>query len=126
MVERARRARLLVLLILPLVAGVIIAYNRREDLFGVDLPVRIAAVIAMVILGWAFAREAGRAIGPTLFRRLDPGTAGTLGFLIRLFALLLSVLMALRIAGLQPRTIAVGARSRRWCSDWPPSRPSDT
>jgi small-conductance mechanosensitive channel len=78
------------------------------DLFGLDVPVRIATVVALVILGWAFARDIGRAVGPILFRRLDPGTAGTLGFLIRLFTIMVAVLVALRIAGLKPETLAVG------------------
>jgi small conductance mechanosensitive channel len=47
-------------------------------------------------------------VGPTLLRRLDPATAGTVGFLIRLLTLGFAVLVALRIAGVQPRTIAVG------------------
>jgi hypothetical protein len=40
-----------------------------------DRPVRIAAVVALVVLGWLFASALGRALGPLLFRRLDPGTA---------------------------------------------------
>jgi small-conductance mechanosensitive channel len=39
---------------------------------------------------------------------MDAGTAGTIGFLIRLVLLVVAVLMALRIAGLTPRTLAVG------------------
>ena len=78
------------------------------ELFGVDMPVRVASVIALVILGWALARDVGRALGPILFKRLDPGTAGTLGFLIRLFTVVLAILVALRIAGLKPETLAVG------------------
>ena len=78
------------------------------ELFGLDMPVRIASVVALVILGWALARDIGRAIGPILFKRLDPGTAGTLGFLIRLFTVVLAILVALRIAGLKPETLAVG------------------
>jgi small conductance mechanosensitive channel len=50
----------------------------------------------------------GRAIGPTLLRRLDASTAGTVGFLIRLATLVLTVLVALRLAGLKPQTLAVG------------------
>jgi small conductance mechanosensitive channel len=61
-----------------------------------------------VILGWAFAMNLGRALGPTLLNRLDPGAAGTVGFLIRLLTLLASVLVALRLAGLEPATLAVG------------------
>lgn len=105
---RARRARAEAMLMLPLVAAVLAAYHYRMQLFGVDLPVRAASVIALVILGWALARDVGRAVGPSLFKRLDPGTAGTLGFLIRLFTIVLAVLVALRIAGLKPETLAVG------------------
>lgn len=106
--NRAKRARAEALLILPLVAGVLLAYRYRMELFGLDVPVRVASVVALVILGWALARDIGRAMGPVLFRRLDPGTAGTLGFLVRLFTIMLAVLVALRIAGLRPETLAVG------------------
>jgi small conductance mechanosensitive channel len=61
-----------------------------------------------VILGWAFAMNLGRAIGPVLMTRLEPGTAGTVGFLIRLATLAITVLVALRLAGLKPETLAVG------------------
>ena len=72
------------------------------------MPVRIGTVVALMILGWAMARDVGRALGPALFRRLDPGTAGTVGFLIRLVTVGIVLLVALRIAGLDPRTLAVG------------------
>jgi small conductance mechanosensitive channel len=107
-VKRARRARAHVALLLPLIAAVVLAYAYRDELFGLDLPVRVACVIALVILGWAFAVNLGRAVGPLLLKRLDPGAAGTVGFLIRLLTLMLSVLVALRLGGLEPRTLAVG------------------
>ena len=106
--ERARRARTHVALLLPLIAAVVVAYSHRAELFGADLPVRIGCVIALVILGWSFAMNLGRAVGPTLLKRLDPGTAGTVGFLIRLLTLMMSVIFALRLAGLRPETLAVG------------------
>ncbi|HEY1358608.1 MAG TPA: mechanosensitive ion channel family protein [Thermoleophilaceae bacterium] len=106
--ERARRARRQALLLLPLIAAVVYAFQYRHQLFGLDVEVRIGAVIALVILGWAFARDLGRALGPILFKRLDPGTAGTAGFLIRLATLGISVLVALRLAGLHTQTLAVG------------------
>jgi small conductance mechanosensitive channel len=106
--ERARRARTHVALLLPLITGVVLAYSHRAELFGADLPVRIGCVIALVVLGWSFAMNLGRAVGPTLLKRLDPGTAGTVGFLIRLLTLMLSVIFALRLAGLRPETLAVG------------------
>lgn len=95
-------------LLLPLIAAVVLAYAYRDRLFGLDLPIRIACVVALVILGWAFAMNLGRAIGPMLMKRLEPGTAGTAGFLIRLAALAITVLVALRLAGLNPETLAVG------------------
>ena len=49
-VERARRARRQVLLLTPLIAAVVSAYSHRKELFGVDLPVRIVAVIAGTVL----------------------------------------------------------------------------
>ena len=105
---RAKRARAHVALLLPLIAAVVLAYAYRDRLFGLDLPIRIACVVALVILGWAFAMNLGRAIGPMLMKRLEPGTAGTAGFLIRLAALAITVLVALRLAGLNPETLAVG------------------
>jgi small conductance mechanosensitive channel len=107
-VARAKRARTHVALLLPLIAGVVLAYVYRDRLFGLDLPIRIGCVVALVILGWAFAMNLGRAIGPVLMRRLEPGTAGTVGFLIRLATLVVTVLVALRLAGLKPETLAVG------------------
>jgi small conductance mechanosensitive channel len=92
----------------PLITAVVFAYSNRRALFGMDVPVRIACVIALVILGWSFAMNLGRAVGPALLRRLDPGTAGTVDFLIRLLTLIVSITVALRLAGLRPETLAVG------------------
>jgi small conductance mechanosensitive channel len=103
-----KRARIQTLLLIPMIAGVLVLYSYREELFGVDEPVRIATVIALVALGWQFARDLGRAAGPMLFRRLDPGTAGTVGFLVRFLTIVVSVIVALRVAGLDPATLAVG------------------
>jgi small conductance mechanosensitive channel len=108
--KAARRARRQAALLVPLLIGVLVAYRYRADLFGagVDLPIRLITVIALLILGWAIARDIGRALGPALFRRLDPGTAGTVGFLIRLATIGITLLVALNIAGLEPRTLWVG------------------
>jgi small-conductance mechanosensitive channel len=83
-------------------------YTRREQLFGVDTPVRVAAAVVMVVLGWALARDLGRFTAPALFRRMDPATAGTIGFLIRLVFLVIAALFSLHAAGLKPETLAVG------------------
>src|SRR2546421_10353591 len=103
------RARWQALLSLPLLVGVIVAYTHRHSLFpGTGSLVRILSVIALLIIGWAFARSAGRALGPSLFRRMDPGTAGTVGFLVRLLAIAAALLVALRIAGLSTSSLAIG------------------
>jgi small-conductance mechanosensitive channel len=106
--ENASRARKQVLLVTPLVVGVLLVYRYRMSLFGVDAPVRLVCALALIALGWWFARDVGRAMSPTLFKRLDPATAGTVSFLIRLMVLGLALLVALRTAGLDPRTLAVG------------------
>ncbi len=105
-----KRARIQSLVLLPVLVGVLVVYGYRDRLFGpaYDDAVRIVTFLALIALGWQFARDVGRALGPTLFRRMDPGTAGTVGFLLRLATMLVAVLIALRIAGLGPRTLALG------------------
>ncbi len=61
-----------------------------------------------MILGWAIARDIGRGLGPALFRRLDPATAGTVGFLIRLGTVILALIVALEVAGIEAKTLALG------------------
>jgi len=104
----ARRARVEAVLLVPLIAAVLVTYTYRHRLLGLDAPVRVATVIVLVVLGWAFARDVGRAAAPVLFRRMDPATAGTVGFLIRLVTIVFALLVASGIAGLDPRTLAVG------------------
>src|SRR3954469_15558923 len=85
-----KRARIQSLVLLPLLVAVLVVYGYREKVFGsaYDTPVRIFTFLALISLGWQFARDVGRAFGPTLFRRMDPGTAGTVGFLLRPLPLL--------------------------------------
>ena len=105
----ARKARREILVILPLTVAVLLIYAYRSDIApGFERYVRFGTVIALLLLGWALARDVGRSIGPQLLRRLDPATAGTVGFLIRLFGVLVAVVATLRIAGLTQRDLAVG------------------
>ncbi|MFL5817621.1 MAG: mechanosensitive ion channel family protein [Conexibacter sp.] len=108
--DAARKARREALVLLPLLAAVLVAYAYRAQLFGPDLdtPVRLLTAVVLVALGWAFARDLGRVVGPDLMRRMDPATAGTVGFLLRLVTIAIVTVVALRIAGLTPRTLAVG------------------
>ncbi len=118
-----KRARLEALLLVPLFVGVVILYDNRVGLLGaagkegnaageleagLETPVRVVTVIALVILGWAIARDLGRGLGPALFRRMDPATAGTVGFLIRLITVVVALFVALRIAGIGAKTLALG------------------
>jgi small conductance mechanosensitive channel len=105
-----KRARIQAIVLVPVLIGILVVYGKRDDLFGHEYQTIVQTVTAIVLiaLGWQIARDVGRALAPTLFRRLDPGTAGTVGFLIRLVFVGLAVLLALRITGLDPRTLAVG------------------
>src|SRR5271166_3189041 len=118
-----KRARLEVLLLVPLFVGVVIFYDNRVGLLGtpgphgrpatslepaLETPIRVATVLALMILGWAIARDIGRGLGPPLFRRLDPATAGTVGFVIRLTTAVLALFVALRVAGIEAKTLALG------------------
>jgi small-conductance mechanosensitive channel len=107
-VAAARRARRELLIVVPLFAATVFAYVRREQIFGADRPVRVICAIVMLALGYRLARDIGRWALPFLFRRLEPATAGPVSFLIRLTLLLVMVIVALRVAGLRPQTLAVG------------------
>lgn len=105
----AKRARGTFVVVAALIAGVLIVFHHRGALFpGLGTPARIGTVAALAILGWALARALGRGIAPALFRRMDPGVAGTVGFLIRLVTMFIVVAVALRVAGVRASTLAVG------------------
>jgi small conductance mechanosensitive channel len=105
----AQRARGGVIVIVGLIAAVLIVFDHRRELFpGLGTPVKIATVAALIVLGWGLARSLGRWVAPALFRRLDPGTAGTVGFLLRLVTIAAMAAVALRVAGLDAGTLAVG------------------
>jgi small conductance mechanosensitive channel len=110
-----RRARRQVLVTLPLLVGVLVLYHYRVDLLGKqterrwDIWIQWVTVIALLALGWAFARDIGRAAGPTFFRRMDPATAGTVGFLIRLATMGITLLIALSVAGVNTGSLVAGS-----------------
>jgi small conductance mechanosensitive channel len=118
-----KRARLEALVLLPLFVAVIVVYGNRVSVFGaaavhghparsleepLEALVRVITVVALMILGWAIARDVGRSLGPPLFRRLEPATAGTVGFMIRLVTVVVALIVALRVAGIEARTLALG------------------
>jgi small conductance mechanosensitive channel len=114
-----RRARFQALLLIPLFVGVVVIYEHRYSLLGLtskghgelswlNAPIDLITVAVLVMLGWAIARDVGRAFGPALFRRMEPAAAGTVGFVIRLVTVAVALVVALRIAGVNPRTLALG------------------
>ena len=111
----ARRARRQAAVVLPLLAGVLVVYALRDHIFGIkegsaaQTPVRAATVILLLALGWALARDIGQAAAPTFFRRMDPSTAGTVGFLIRLVTMGVALLASLWIAHVSPGAIIAGS-----------------
>ena len=134
-----RRARLHLLVLAPLFAGVILLWDYRHDVFGLrecvagtartvlnsghhfvyvpcQIPtdtgttvLQVFVVLALVIVGWALARDFVRGGEPLMFRRMNAATAGTAGFVIRLLAVLAAIVVALRIAGVPIAAIAIGA-----------------
>src|SRR5215213_2850499 len=106
--RRAKLARIQLTLATPIVVAVILAYRYRVDLFGLDEPIRIVAAFVLAALGWWVARDVGRMVAPSVAQRLDISSAGTLGFLVRLVLLGVTLLVALRIAGLEARQLYVG------------------
>ncbi len=120
-----RRARREVGVLVPVLIGVLVVYADRNQILGLrcaahhtracgnnspwQTPIRIATVIVLVLLGWAIARDIGKAAAPTFFRRMDPATAGTVGFVVRLGTLAVMLIIALSVAGAQPSTLVAGS-----------------
>ena len=130
-----KRARLEALVLLPLFVAIVVLYEHRHGLIpshvvrerhghpvrlsngkpkeafddeALAAPLTVGTVVALMILGWAIARDIGRGLGPALFRRLEPATAGTVGFLIRLVTAAAALLIALSVAGVQAKELALG------------------
>jgi small-conductance mechanosensitive channel len=120
-----RRAQREIAVFVPLLIAVLVVYGERRHLLGItcttksgqqscthspwETPFRIATVLALLVLGWTIARDVGRAAAPTIFRRMDPATAGTAGFLIRFGTVGITLLIALRVAGVHPSTLVAGS-----------------
>ncbi|MGD0980704.1 MAG: mechanosensitive ion channel family protein [Solirubrobacteraceae bacterium] len=122
-----RRARVGVLGLGALFVGVIVVYDHRAALLGIreralrcgahvcrestttTTLAQIVVVVLLIFLGWTITREVSRVLLPSLNKRVDPATAGTIGFLVRLGTLAAAILVALHFAGVNTATIAIGA-----------------
>jgi small-conductance mechanosensitive channel len=111
-----RRARREMLVLVPLLIGVLVVYFDRHRIFGIgkrqttaETWLQWGTVVALLALGWTVARDIGRAAGPTFFRRMDPATAGTVGFLIRLATMAITLLVALGVAGVSAGSLVAGS-----------------
>jgi small-conductance mechanosensitive channel len=106
--QAARKARREAPLVILLFVSVLYLYDRRRDIApGFETRSRSSRWWRSSILGWRLAATSGARSAPAP-RRLDPATAGTVGFLIRLVFIGAVVLLALRVAGLSARELAVG------------------
>ncbi|HEY6397377.1 MAG TPA: mechanosensitive ion channel family protein [Solirubrobacteraceae bacterium] len=111
-----RRAQRRAAVLLSLLIAVLVAWHFRDQILD---PItanqfprelwRWATVGALLAIGWAAARDFGQAAAPTFFRRMDPATAGTVGFLIRLTTMAIMTLVALYVAGVQASTLLAGS-----------------
>jgi small-conductance mechanosensitive channel len=106
----SRRARRELIVVVPLIVATALVNAHRRDWFSHDLqkPVRFGVAICIAFLGYRLARDFGRSVTPWLFRRMDAATAGTVGFLVRLCMLMVTLLAVLSVAGINTRALAVG------------------
>jgi small-conductance mechanosensitive channel len=92
-----------------LIAAVLIAFDHRQEWFpGYGTEARIVTAVLLFAFGWGFASALGKTLTPSLMKRLDPGTAGTVIFAVKLLAIVLIGVVALKIAGVKTSTLAVG------------------
>jgi small conductance mechanosensitive channel len=97
------------LVALLVIAATLVVYDQRAHIApGYGQWIRLGTVVVLVIVGSAATHWLSKGLAPRMNRRLDPATAGTLGFAIRLLAMSAVVIVALRIAGVTASTLAVG------------------
>jgi len=105
----SKRALVGLLVALLVIAATLVVYYRRQEIApGYGQWVRAGTVVVLVIVGSAATHWLSKGLTPRLYRRLDPATAGTAGFVIRLLTMTAIVILALRIAGVTASTLAVG------------------
>src|SRR5689334_2104837 len=79
------------------IAATLVAYHHRAQIApGYEDWIRIGTVAMLVVVGVAATHWLVRGLSPPLYRRMDPATAGTVGFVVRLLAMGTVVILALR------------------------------
>jgi small conductance mechanosensitive channel len=112
-----RKARRRSLVLIPLFTAVVVLHDNYQRWFHVSAKhhhslqtlVTVATVIALLVIGLLLARDVGRAAAPTFFRRMDPATAGTVGFIIRLVTTGIVLVWSLYIAGVSASSLIAGS-----------------
>jgi small conductance mechanosensitive channel len=105
----SKKALVGLLAALLVLAATLTVYYRRHELFpGYGQWVRVGTVVTLILVGSFAIHWLVRGLSPLLYRRLSPATAGTAGFVVRLLAMTAVVVLALRIAGVNASTLAVG------------------
>jgi small conductance mechanosensitive channel len=105
----SRKSFAWLLVALAVIAATLVVYDHRGQIApGYGNWIRLGTVIVLVVVGTAATHWLAKGLSPRLYRRLDPATAGTTGFVIRLLATAAVVVLALRIAGVTASTLAVG------------------
>ena len=115
-----RRARWRLVVLIPLMVAtfvgeslahhhvhVLYVYRGHRHWIVGQPTITAVAVILVLGLGLLISREVAH-LTPVLFRRMDPALAGTVAFLIRLVAILLTVFGGLAAAGASMATLALG------------------
>jgi small conductance mechanosensitive channel len=97
------------LVALLIFAATLVVYHHRAGIApGYGEWIRMGTVVVLVATGLVATHWLASGLSPRLYRRLDPATAGTAGFVIRFLAMSTVVVLALRIAGVTASTLAVG------------------
>ena len=123
--RQVKRARREAMILVVLFIGIVVVYDNRKALWGggkhspsfehylghhgtLTTPLQILVAIALIVIGWAIARDFGRFAGPIFLRRMDPATAGTVGFVVRALLVVVVVIVALSVAGASFKALLVG------------------
>ncbi len=109
----SRKALREAIVLLVLIIAVIYGFSKRHEIGFITgnnylEASRYVTAGLLAVLGWAFAVTLGKAMAPALMRRMDPATAGSVGFLFRLFTIVVVILVSLAIAGVNLAALAVG------------------